>query len=124
MGCDRISNVKPFIIELWELMMPRKKKKLPKLTRSDLRNEVVSMTGLTAVECQSMVNRVLDLMGEALEKEGEMKVSRFGKFGVRKKASRMGRNPKTKVEAVIKARNAVSFYPSRELRQAIKNSTE
>lgn len=104
--------------------MPRKKKQPPKLTRSDLNEEVINMTGLTAVECQSMVNRVLDLMGEGLEQDGEMKISRFGKFGIRKKAKRIGRNPKTKVEAVIKARNAVSFYPSRELRQAIKDNTE
>ncbi len=104
--------------------MPRKKKKPTKLTRADINNEVVNMTGLTSVECQSMVNRVLDLMGEGLEKDGEMKVSRFGKFGVRKKAERLGRNPKTKEEAVIKARKAVSFYPCKELRQAIKNSSD
>lgn len=104
--------------------MPRKKKKPTKLTRAEINNEVVNMTGLTSVECQSMVNRVLDLMGEGLEKDGEMKVSRFGKFGVRKKAERMGRNPKTKEEAVIKARNAVSFYPCKELRQAVKSSTD
>ena len=104
--------------------MPKRKKKLAKLTRAEINEEVVNMTGLTSVECQSMVNRVFDLMSEGIERDGEMKVSRFGKFSVRKKAERIGRNPRTKVEAVIEARNAISFYPSRELRQIIKDISE
>ena len=47
--------------------------------------------------------------------------SSFGSFMVRQKKERIGRNPKTKEEAVIDARRVVVFRASKELKNRIVN---
>ena len=50
-----------------------------------------------------------------------VKLSSFGSFMVRQKNERIGRNPKTKEEAVIDARRVVVFRASKELKNKIIN---
>jgi integration host factor subunit alpha len=50
-----------------------------------------------------------------------VKLSSFGSFMVRQKKERIGRNPKTKEEAVIDARRVVVFRASKELKNRIVN---
>jgi len=45
-----------------------------------------------------------------------VKISSFGTFVIRNKKSRLGRNPKTGIEAPISARNVVTFNPSNILK--------
>ena len=49
---------------------------------------------------------------EELVKSRKMKIKSFGTFQVVNKKERVGRNPKTKVEAIISARKIVKFKPS------------
>ena len=52
--------------------------------------------------------------------EGEcIKISSFGTFKVINKKERIGRNPKTKVEAKILSRKVVKFKPSLLLKEKI-----
>ena len=46
-----------------------------------------------------------------IKKEKKLKLSKFGTFSIRQKKSRVGRNPKTKKEAVISERTVVLFKP-------------
>ena len=55
------------------------------------------------------------ITGEPIEITG------FGKFTVRRKKERMGRNPKTSRTAVITARKVVSFKPSKKFKTAVAN---
>ena len=56
------------------------------------------------------------------EEDGKsVKLSSFGSFMVRQKNERIGRNPKTKEEAVIDARRVVVFRASKELKNKIIN---
>ena len=47
------------------------------------------------------------------------KIAKFGTFELRKKKSRIGRNPKTKEKKVISERNVILFKPSKELKKKI-----
>ena len=47
-----------------------------------------------------------------LIKSNKVKISSFGTFEVINKKERIGRNPKTKVEAKISSRKVVKFKPS------------
>ena len=49
----------------------------------------------------------------------DVKLSSFGTMSLRKKNPRVGRNPKTGVEAEISARTVISFKPSQNMRKAI-----
>ena len=52
------------------------------------------------------------LLLKSLKEKGKVKISNFGTFILRHKKSRVGRNPKTKKEAVISERNVILFKPS------------
>jgi len=48
-------------------------------------------------------------------KKDELRLSNIGTFKITKKKERMGRNPKTKKNYLIVARNSIKFVPSRKL---------
>ena len=50
-----------------------------------------------------------------------VKLTSFGTFSVKHKKERIGRNPKTKEEAIIDARRVVSFRASKELKRRVDN---
>jgi len=54
-----------------------------------------------------------------LKKEKKIKISNFGTFTIRKKKTRIGRNPKTKEEKMISARNVILFKPSKNFKDFI-----
>ncbi len=89
------------------------------LTRVELTDAIVREVGLTRQESSDLLDRMLDLVSESLEGEGQVKLSRFGNFSVRRKAAREGRNPKTGIEATISARKVVTFKPSPMLKEAV-----
>ena len=57
-----------------------------------------------------------------LEAGEEVKLSSFGTFSVQSKRQRVGRNPKTGVEALITPRRVLSFRPSHILKDRVDNS--
>jgi len=90
------------------------------LTRVELTDAIVGKVGLTRQESSDLLDRMLELISTSLEQEGSVKLSRFGNFTVRSKAAREGRNPKTGVEAVIMARQVVTFKPSPMLKARLE----
>ena len=55
----------------------------------------------------------------SLEAGEEVKLSSFGTFSVQSKRERVGRNPKTGVEATITPRRVLSFRPSHILKNRV-----
>ena len=54
-----------------------------------------------------------------IKSEKKLKLSKFGTFTIRKKKSRIGRNPKTKETKMISSRDVVLFKPSKEFKNYI-----
>ena len=71
------------------------------VTRADLAEAVYEAVGLSRTESAELVERVLDLIGDALVAGQNVKLSSFGSFQVRSKNERIGRNPKTGEEVPI-----------------------
>jgi integration host factor subunit alpha len=90
------------------------------LTRADLVDVLNREMGLSKTDGSDLLEKMLDHLAVALEKGQQVKLSRFGNFAVREKAERIGRNPKTGVEARISARRVVSFKPSQILRVRVE----
>ena len=61
---------------------------------------------------KKILNLFLEVIIEGLNRDNKVKLSGFGTFKILNKKSRIGRNPKTKVEYQIKARKVVTFLPS------------
>ncbi|KCZ51798.1 integration host factor subunit alpha [Hyphomonas pacifica] len=89
------------------------------ITRAEVTDAIVREVGVTRQESSDLLDKTLELIGSALEKEDEVKLSRFGNFVVRSKSAREGRNPKTGEEAVIAARRVVTFRPSPMLKALV-----
>ena len=62
---------------------------------------------------------VLEEVTNELVKGNNVKISSFGTFTVRQKNTRIGRNPKTGVEAEISSRKVISFKPSQTMRSSL-----
>ncbi len=89
------------------------------LTRADLAEAVCNKIGLSRQESADLIEQVLEEICQALIEDESVKISSFGSLTVRAKAERVGRNPKTGVEAAISPRKVLSFKASQLLKDKI-----
>ena len=91
------------------------------VTRADLAEAVYESVGLSRTESAELVERVLDMIGDALVSGQNVKLSSFGSFQVRSKNERIGRNPnKPEAEVIIPQRAVVKFKSGKILKQQLK----
>jgi integration host factor subunit alpha len=93
------------------------------ITKLEIINMIYEHIGIPKTECMSIVESVFDIIKSELEAGNPVMVSGFGKWTVKAKKTRKGRNPKTGKEMTIDARSVVTFKPSNVLRDAV-NSRE
>ena len=86
------------------------------LTKKDLINSIYMQIGFSKKISENLIDDFFLTIIDNLNKEKQIKISNFGTFSVKKKKSRIGRNPKTGVEKEITARNVISFYPSKSMK--------
>ena len=84
-------------------------------TRSTLSEAVFKSVGLSRNESAMLVDSVFSEILVSLINGDDVKISSFGTFIVRQKNERIGRNPKTKEEHLIKSRKVISFKKSNKL---------
>ena len=89
------------------------------ITRADVAETIYEEVGLSRKDSGDILDMVIDEIKAELVKGNDVKLSSFGTMSLRKKNPRVGRNPKTGVEAEISARTVISFKPSQNLRKAI-----
>jgi integration host factor subunit alpha len=92
------------------------------LTKEKLISRLQAQVGLSKQESRAVVERVLDLMKETLAGGEDLLISGFGKFSVRQKNARRGRNPQTKENLILRARRVVVFKTSGVLRNRINGN--
>lgn len=93
------------------------------LTKADLVNQVYQQhTALTKNQAAKAVNTILQISKDSLIGGSDVLISGFGKFNVRDKRPRKGRNPQTGEEITLDARRVVTFKPSGILRRKINGS--
>ncbi len=88
-------------------------------TRADLADTIHLKIGLSRTESSNLVDEVLETIAKALIKGENVKLSGFGTFKLHQKNARVGRNPKTKEQAVISARRVITFNPSAILKEHV-----
>lgn len=89
------------------------------LTRADIVDVITTKFYMTKGEALEFVEDILDEVASTLVSGETVKITGFGTFSVKDKKERIGRNPKTKEEAVICARKTISFKPSNMLKKKI-----
>ena len=91
------------------------------LTKKDLVNQIYMQVGFSKQISESLIDEFFSLIISNLKKEGMIKISKFGTFSIRKKKSRLGRNPKTKEEKMITERNVILFKPSKDFKDYVNS---
>lgn len=77
---------------------------------------------LTKKQAVEAVDAILRISKESLIEGNDLLLSGFGKFNVRDKKPRKGRNPQTGDELILDARRVITFHPSGILRSKINGS--
>ena len=88
-------------------------------TRRDLSNKVYKEIGFSKKFSSEIIDNFFESLVSELIKSKKIKISSFGTFKVVNKKERIGRNPKTKVEAKVMARKVVKFKASNTIKKKL-----
>jgi len=86
------------------------------MTKIDIIESVYEHLNIPKKDCIRIVESFFEIIKDELGKGNPIKISGFGKWTVKAKNSRTGRNPQTSESLTIDARKVVTFKPSSVLR--------
>jgi integration host factor subunit beta len=89
------------------------------MTKADLVEEVIRVAVLSKKDAENVVNTVFGQIMEALKIDDKIELRGFGSFRVRRRRSRLGRNPKTGDRVDVPSKRIPYFKPGKELRDLI-----
>ncbi|MGR8930339.1 MAG: integration host factor subunit alpha [Gammaproteobacteria bacterium] len=90
------------------------------LTKADIAEKLFEDLGLNKREAKEIVELFFEEIKRALECGEQVKISGFGKFELRDKSGRPGRNPKTGEEIPITPRRVVTFRTGQKLKARVE----
>ncbi len=88
-------------------------------TKKDLANKINQKVGFSKNFSSNLVDDFFENIMSELTKSNKVKISSFGTFKTMNKKERVGRNPKTKIEAKILSRKVVKFKASSFIKKKI-----
>ena len=91
-------------------------------TRKDLSQKVYKNLGFSKNLSSKIIDDFFEIITTEIIKVNKFKISSFGTFSVKHKKKRIGRNPKTKIDAIITPRKVVKFKPSLRLKKEINKN--
>ena len=94
------------------------------LTKEKIIHNVYNHVGLSKTQSRAVVERLFEITKQTLEKGENLLISGFGKFVVKNKAKRRGRNPQTTEDLQLRARRVVVFKTSGVLRNKINQRSK
>lgn len=94
------------------------------VTKADIVDRVYDKIGFSKKEASDLVEMVFEALRGTLIKGEKVKISGFGKFEVKQKKERIGRNPQTGDRITITARRVLNFSPSQVLKAMLNGRTD
>ena len=92
------------------------------LTRADIVESIHNQIGLPKKSCADLVEILLDMMKATLVSGEDVMITGFGKFSVKNKGERRGRNPATGEDLMLAPRRVVTFKCAGNLRDKINGN--
>ena len=89
------------------------------LTKADIVAQLTNHLGFTKKQATDTTETLLELIKSTLESGEDVLISGFGKFCVKEKAERRGRNPATGGDMMLAPRKVVTFKCSGKLRDMV-----
>ena len=85
-----------------------------KSTRESIAKQISIEFGIAYSTVYKKIDKILEIWGNEII-NSNLSINNIGSFSIKKKNERIGRNPKTKEEYVIKSRKVISFKKSNKL---------
>ena len=101
------------------MLLCKPKESAVTLTKSQIINAIAEQNGFTRQKSTETVETILELIKSTLASGEDVLNSGFGKFCVKEKRERKGRNPATGEDMVLSPRRVVTFKCSGKLRDRI-----
>ena len=89
------------------------------LTKSQIVDAIQNATGFSRNNSVEVTETLLEIIKKSLESGDSVMISGFGKFTVKEKKARRGRNPATGDDMMLDSRRVVTFVCSGKLREKI-----
>ncbi len=90
-------------------------------TKADIIKKLQNKFPSSKFDSVLVIQKLLEIIKRTLESGEDVLISGFGKFCVKKKEERRGRNPSTGEDMILKARRVVTFKCSGKLREKVNN---
>ena len=81
------------------------------LTTKEVVSTIAEVGGITKVKAKDVLDELLNLFANELSVGGEVVLKKFGRFYLKNRPARKGRNPRTGAEIDIAAKTVVKFAP-------------
>ena len=91
------------------------------MQKADIARHIRQQVGITEHEADKLLDWILGLLKTTLQAGEPITIQGFGKFSVRSKRPRQGRNPRTGEAVMISARRVVTFQPSLILKAEVNS---
>jgi DNA-binding protein HU-beta len=89
------------------------------MNKAELINAVAAKTEVSKKEAETVIAATLDVITSAMQEGDKVQLVGFGSFEVKKRAERIGRNPKTKEEIKIPASKIPTFKAGKALKESV-----
>ena len=90
------------------------------MTKSELVDLIAKKTNKTKTDAKAFLEAFTQVVGDALSRDEEVNITGFGRFYVRKRSERVGRNPRTGEKITIPAGKTPAFSAGRLLKKAVQ----
>ena len=90
------------------------------MTKKELVSAIAEKTEETKVKTAEMLDALIEVVSETLSNGEEVAIAGLGKFEVRERAAREGRNPQTGETITIAASKVPAFKAAKALKNAVK----
>ena len=92
------------------------------LTKANIVESIAEQNGLPRKKSVEIIETLLEIVKSSLESGEDVLISNFGKFSVKEKKARKGRNPATGEDMMLSPRKVVTFKWSGKLRERINRN--
>jgi DNA-binding protein HU-beta len=89
------------------------------MNKSDLVNEVSTITGLTKTKSSETIDAIVSVIEKSLSNGEKVNLVGFGSWETTQRAERVARNPKTGEEVKVPAKTVARFKPGSNLNKQI-----
>ncbi len=92
------------------------------MTKADIVDVIASATGLTKVETEAVVDGFITTVISAMRDGKNIEIRGFGSFKVKKRKSRIARNPRTGAQVNVDEHYVPIFKVSKEMKQTVNEN--